>query len=222
MINEDIIRQEKLEDLLKIVDISEEEFDKLDFKGKQKYYKAKSKLGKYSHKSKDDKGNGIIFKKEGTKMVEKAKYELDLLLEQCGDDEEARRMQKVINKNLLDLVELFASQGHSGFTANYTIKNLIKLLNQSFITPLTGAEEEWNEVTPGVYQNKRESRIFKQHDRFEGKPYYLDGKAFSDDGGKTWYTNKDSFVTIEFPLYKLPDTEYIILEKENSDEIENN
>lgn len=222
MINNEVKEQEKLDELLKTVEISEEEFEQLDFKGKQKYYKAKSQLGRYSHKSKDEKGNGIIFKKEGTKMVEKAKYELDLLLEQCGDDEEARRMQKIINKNLLDLVELFASQGHSGFTANYTIKNLVKLLNQSFITPLTGAETEWIEVTPGVYQNKREGRIFKQHDRFEGQPYYLDGKAFSDDGGKTWYTNKDSFVTIEFPLHKLPDTEYIIVQKENVNETDNN
>lgn len=144
-------------------------------------------------------------------MKEKAKYELDLILKQC-EDEEGRKMQEAINKDILDLVEMFANQRHSGFSANYTINILTKLLKQSFITPLTGNDDEWIEVTDGVYQNKREGRIFKQDDRFDGKPYYIDGKAFSDDGGKSWYTNSDSFVTIEFPLKELPKTEYIILE----------
>ena len=144
-------------------------------------------------------------------MKEKAKYELDLILKQCAD-EEGRKMQEAINKDILDLVEMFANQGHSGFSANYTINILTKLLKQSFITPLTGNDDEWIEVTDGVYQNKREGRIFKQDDRFDGKPYYIDGKTFSDDGGKSWYTNSDSFVTIEFPLNELPKTEYIILE----------
>lgn len=144
-------------------------------------------------------------------MKEKAKYELDLILKQC-EDEEGRKMQEAINKDILDLVEMFANQGHGGFTANYTINILTKLLKQSFVTPLTGEDDEWIEVTDGVYQNKREGRIFKQDDRFDGKPYYIDGKAFSDDGGKSWYTNSDSFVTIEFPLKELPKTEYIILE----------
>ena len=152
-------------------------------------------------------------------MIEKAKYELDLILKQC-EDEEGRKMQKVINKDILDLVELFANQGHSGFTANYTINVLTKLLKQSFVTPLTGADDEWIEVTDGIYQNKREGTIFKDKDRFDGKPYYIDGKAFSDDGGKSWYTNKNSFVTVEFPLKELPKTKYIILNNLGDDDCE--
>lgn len=144
-------------------------------------------------------------------MKEKAKYELDLILKQC-EDEEGRKIQEAINKDILDLVEMFSNQGHSGFTANYTINILTKLLKQSFVTPLTGEDDEWIEVADGVYQNKREGKIFKQTDRFDGKPYYIDGKAFSDNGGKSWYTNGNSFVTIEFPLKQLPKTEYIILE----------
>lgn len=146
-------------------------------------------------------------------MIEKAKYELDLILKQCGDDEEAIRMQEIINKNILDIVELFASQQHSGMTANYVIQILIKLLNQSFITPLTGEEDEWVEVMEGMYQNKRESTIFKDKDIYDGKPYYIEGKVFSDDGGKTWFTNGNSHVVVEFPLKELPATEYIILEE---------
>lgn len=144
-------------------------------------------------------------------MIEHAKYELDLILKQCGDDEEGRRMQEVINKNILDIVELFANQHHSGMTAEYVINILIRLLKQSFITPLTGEDDEWVEVMEGMYQNKRESTIFKDKDVYDGKPYYIEGKVFSDDGGKTWFTNGNSNVLVDFPLEELPKTEYVIL-----------
>lgn len=144
-------------------------------------------------------------------MVEKAKYELDLLLKNCEDDE-SLQIQKTINNNILDIVEVFAKQGHSGFTAEYCIPIIEKLLKQSFITPLTGSDDEWSEVSPGLFQNIRESSIFKDAENFDGRPYYINGKAFSNDNGKTYFTNGDSAVVIEFPLNELPKTEYIILE----------
>lgn len=148
-------------------------------------------------------------------MVEKAKYELGLIMKECDpNDEEEIKMQEAINKDILDLVEMFANQGHSGFSANYVINILTKLLKQSFVTPLTGKDDEWVEVTPGVFQNKREGKIFKQAKRFLGKAYYIDGKAFSDNGGKSFYTNSNSFVVVEFPLKELPETEYIIIKEE--------
>lgn len=150
-------------------------------------------------------------------LIDHAKRELDLIVKQC-EDEEAAKMQEAINKDIMNIVEMFGNQGHSGFSASYAIKIITKLLNYDFITPLTGEDDEWMEVTDGVYQNKRQGRIFKQADRFDGKPYYIDGKAFSDDGGKSWYTNGDSFVTVEFPLRKLPETEYIILEGEENEQ----
>lgn len=143
-------------------------------------------------------------------MIEHAKRELDLIVKQC-EDEEAVQMQQAINDDILKLVEVFADQGHSGGSASYAIGILTKLLKYEFITPLTGEDDEWIEVTDGVYQNKRQSNIFKDKDRFDGKAYYLDGKAFSDDGGKTWYTNGESCVPVEFPLRELPKTEYIVL-----------
>lgn len=144
-------------------------------------------------------------------MIEKAKYELDLLLKNC-EDAESLQIQKTINNNILDIVEMFAKQGHSGFTAEYCIPIIEKLLKQSFITPLTGSDDEWSEVSPGLFQNTRESSIFKDAENFDGRPYYINGKAFSNDNGKTYFTNGDSAVVIEFPLNELPKTEYIILE----------
>lgn len=57
------LKNKKLEELLKITDISEEEIEKLDYKEKQKYYKAKSKLCRISFVSRDKDGNGITYKK---------------------------------------------------------------------------------------------------------------------------------------------------------------
>ena len=45
MINDAIKREKKLQELLKITNISEEEVAKLDFKEKQKYFKVKSIRG---------------------------------------------------------------------------------------------------------------------------------------------------------------------------------
>lgn len=56
-------RERKLRELLNIVEISEEEVDKSSIKQKQRYYSAKSKLGKLVFVSKDKNGNGITYKK---------------------------------------------------------------------------------------------------------------------------------------------------------------
>jgi hypothetical protein len=103
-------------------------------------------------------------------MIEHAKYELDLLLKNC-EDEEGLKMQKVINNDILEIIETFAKQGHSGMSANYAIRIIDKLLKYEPILPLTLKDDEFVEVADGVFQNKRDSRIFKQKDRFDGKPY---------------------------------------------------
>lgn len=63
MINDKYTRAKKLEQLLKVTNISEEEIEKLDYKEKQKYYKAKNKLCRISFVSRDKNGNGITYKK---------------------------------------------------------------------------------------------------------------------------------------------------------------
>ena len=106
-------------------------------------------------------------------MIEHAKYELNLLLEQC-EDEESLRLQKVINNDILEIIETFANQGHSGMTANYAIPIITKLLKYEPILPLTLEDDEFVEVSKGIFQNKRDNRIFKDKDRFDGKPYNVD------------------------------------------------
>lgn len=156
--------------------------------------------GEYDCSNKIEKSNLEIF----------AENELNIILSKC-EDEEAIEMQRHINNDIMQMVQVFADQGHSGFSANYAINLLQKLLRYEPITPLTGADEEWTKLDYNddtTYQNKRCPRIFKNAD---GKAYDVEGKIFSDDGGKSWYTCKDSRVYIEFPY--VPKTEKVIVEK---------
>ena len=135
-------------------------------------------------------------------LVEYAKHELSLL---GGQDEE---MQQAMNKHILGMVELFAKEGHSGFSANYAINILNALLRFKPLKPLTGKDEEWIEHSDGMFQNKRCYSVFK--DNKEGEAYNIDGKVFSCDGGETWYTSRDSRVEIGFP-YIVTEPEKIII-----------
>ena len=124
-------------------------------------------------------------------------------------------MQEALCTHVLMLLEVFSAEEHSGSTAPYTINLFSKLAKFDPIVPLTGEEWEWNEVGGGIYQNKRCSAVFKQADRFDGQPYYIDGKVFwewyksEEDGemSKTYFTGRDSQVTITFPY--TPKTEYV-------------
>lgn len=143
-------------------------------------------------------------------LVKWAEEELNRLVK--NDDE----MQKEINKDILDVVKLFAEQGHSGFSASYALRIIKRLLDWKPIQPLTGEDDEWADVPSydkgdNTQQNKRCSAVFRKN--FDNSTaYYIEGKVFSDDGGETWFTNGDSFVPVTFP-YAIPDKpERVILE----------
>lgn len=138
-----------------------------------------------------------------------AENELNIIINKC-EDEDSRKMQEAITRDILQIVQMFAEQGHSGFSANYAISLIEKLLRYEPLTELTGNENEWTKlecIDDGCYQNKRCSRIFKDEG---GQAYDLEGKIFSEDGGKSWFTCKDSKVYIDFPY--IPHTEEVILE----------
>ena len=107
-------------------------------------------------------------------------------------------MQAEMNKGLLELVLVFSTQGHSGFSASYAISALEKLLRFEPLGPLTGEPDEWTEVGPGVFQNKRCSHVFKDNSVFQGQAYDLNGRVFCEPNG-TCFTNSESRVPITFP-----------------------
>ena len=55
---------DKVKEMIELANMSEEEVEKLDHKAKQKYYRAKSKLGTMIHKSRDKNGKGITYRKK--------------------------------------------------------------------------------------------------------------------------------------------------------------
>lgn len=118
------------------------------------------------------------------------------------------KMNDMMCDHILKMVDVFAEEGHSGFSAGYAISILQKLLRFEPLSPLTGEDDEWCEVSDGLFQNKRLSRVFKNGK--DGQAFDIDGKVFVEPDGVS-YTNRDSRVYIEFPY--IPKTEYVNVEK---------
>ena len=112
----------------------------------------------------------------------------------------------MIEEAVLQLLQVFADQGHSGFSASLTTDLFSRLARYEPLAPLTGEDSEWNEVTGGTFQNNRCSHVFKQADRFDGQAYDLNGKVFRQPDGAC-YTGNGSMAPITFPY--VPKTEYV-------------
>jgi hypothetical protein len=124
-------------------------------------------------------------------------------------------MNLAMRDHIIHMVEEFAKEGYSGFSASYALSILQKLLKYEPLSPLTGDDSEWMFVgdmgDDPVYQNVRCSRVFKGKD---GKVYDIDGivwyEWYSDDHKsepyKSYFTNSESRVYIDFPY--VPTTEY--------------
>ncbi len=116
----------------------------------------------------------------------------------------------MIGDAVKELLLVFQKQGHSGFSANLTATVFHNLITGKPLSPLTDNPDEWNEVTPDILQSNRISHVFIERAE-DPRPYTIDGKAFSDDGGKTYFTNRHSRVYFNLPGYP-PKTEYVILD----------
>lgn len=127
-----------------------------------------------------------------------------LPIEECEDDP-----NKWIQENVLELIRVFSKQGHSGFSAPYCVEAFSKLAMHEPLVPLSGNDDEWNEVGDGVLQNNRCSHVFKQADRFNGQAYDLNGRVFREQNGAC-YTNSESLVPVIFPY--TPTIEYVDVE----------
>lgn len=75
----------------------------------------------------------------------------------------------MVGSAVLEIVEVFAKQGHSGMSASVVTHLVEKLMRYEPLTPLTFGPEEWTAVGPNTLQNRRKFSVF------------------SKDGGRTWY-----------------------------------
>ncbi len=140
-------------------------------------------------------------------IIEWAKRELDYAgFKEDSEDE----MNAWMRKDILQLLEVFAEQGHSGFSASYAINLFQTLASWKPLTPLTGDDSEWMEVGPDVWQNKRASNVFKGED---GRAYWMDGIVFwewhvdldTDERFKSYFTCSDSRVYIDSFPWTMPE-----------------
>ena len=152
-------------------------------------------------------------------MVEWAKNELKLigLTDKVDEEDLDSRMDAHMYRHLIHMVEEFCKEGHSGFSANYAANILEKLFKYEPLSPLSGKDDEWEDVSEitnnkGYFQNKRCGRVMKQND---GKAYDSSGIVWWDwyvvnpetgEKSKSYFTNYKSRVDIEFPY--VPKTEY--------------
>lgn len=98
-------------------------------------------------------------------------------------------------KAVMRQARLFSIEGHSGMSAGLAMNLSKQVCMFRPLTPLTGKDDEWNEVGEGTFQNKRCSHIFKDAD---GRAYDIQGKVFQDPDG-AHYTSRDSRVAVKFP-----------------------
>ncbi len=110
------------------------------------------------------------FLQEGT--VDHSEYELKKagLLDKDSD------YGGMIGKAVLELMKVFASQGHSGMSAAYVRDLFNKLSNFKTLSPITSDPDEWTNVVEYSVNNE---------------PLWQSKRSpatFSKDGGKTWYS----------------------------------
>ena len=133
----------------------------------------------------------------GSNIVEHAKREMP---------ETSDEMDNMMRKCVIQMAQLFSTQGHSGFSASYASNILDKILRLEPIRPLTGESDEWCWLEYGpdmVAQNKRCSHVFMRSD---GSAYDIEGRVFVEPDG-CCYTSKDSVVEVVFPY--VPTKEYV-------------
>jgi hypothetical protein len=134
-------------------------------------------------------------------------------LTRIGMYNSGEEMDDEMCEHILKIVDVFDEEGHSGFSAEYAIGILQKLLRWEPLSPLTGDDDEWRNLENGRFQNKRCSRVFKGEKGAQA--HDIRGKVFVNPDGAT-FTSRDSRVYIDFPY--VPKTEYVNVEHETTED----
>jgi hypothetical protein len=113
-------------------------------------------------------------------LIEHAKSELELagLFSKEGDFYEG-----MTGNAVMELIEVFSKQGHSGMSAAGVIHIFSKLAKFEPLSPVQGTDDEWVNVSNGVLQNRRYSAVFKDPD---GSCTYNTAIVKRCPNGTTW------------------------------------
>jgi hypothetical protein len=112
--------------------------------------------------------------------------------------EENDDMQKLMNRNIEDVLSVISNQGHSGFSMSYMRSLLLRAIDFKPLSKLTFSDDEFEALSydDGVSQNKRMSSVFKYSD---GTYSYNDAIShtpkkeirISEDNGKCKINNTE-------------------------------
>lgn len=136
-----------------------------------------------------------------------ARQELDLAM---GDQDDEDGMNALIKKQVLELMAVFVTQGHSGSTAPAVSGLFIQLANYGNLTPVEDNEDDWQDAQDitgdpsmkGLLQHKRCGNIFKDTKlggQFEGLPYITDKLVVTD--GATQQQGVAGIISMPFSSY---------------------
>lgn len=98
-------------------------------------------------------------------LIKHAEYELRL----AGLFDKDSDYGGDLGRAVMQLIEVFSAQEHSGFSAARTLQLFNRVAKFKTLLPIGKTKDEWMEVGEGLWQNKRQYSVF------------------SKDGGKTWY-----------------------------------
>jgi hypothetical protein len=125
--------------------------------------------------------------------------------EKAGEDPKTGWNRLTVNA-VLELLDKFSEQGHSGLSSSVCVQLFSKLALYKPLTPLTGEDEEWTQMTDDLWQNSRASHVFKGPD---GLAYDIWGRVFVEKSG-LHYTTSESRVPVNFPY--MPRTDFVYVE----------
>lgn len=113
-------------------------------------------------------------------MRKHAETELALM----GYDEKCEDINLMMRNAVLELIDTFSKQGHSGYSAKHCINIFKKLANFEILIPLQCTDDEWcnvSNMSDEMYQNNRNPAVFKN--KKDGNPYYLDAIVWREKDG---------------------------------------
>ena len=103
-------------------------------------------------------------------------------------------IQIEIMNSVMELLETFRKQEHSGASASMVSSLFKDLVDGKVLTALTGEDDEWIQVSEGLEQNKRCFQVFRNS---EGA-YDINGRVFEHSDG--WVgTCSESHSPVTFP-----------------------
>ncbi len=132
-------------------------------------------------------------------------------------DKEKDFYQGMTGNAVLELIEVFAKQGHSGMSSSLVINLFKELASFNPINPIYCTDEEWEEVEGDMFQNNRLSSVFK--DGKNGRPYFLNAIVWQYEDGGAFTGTVENITSRQFiKLPFLPKTFYINVTNGNGEE----